>query len=155
MKKNELVIVKKSYPVTRELLWAALTEKEQMVKWFFNQIEDFKPIPGFKTSFVVENGRRTFPHNWEVKEIIPQKKLVINWNYLGYVGDSNVILEISSDNNESTLLTLTHLVLESFSSDIPEFKIESCKGGWEYFLGDSLPKFLKEINAKSKRRNRN
>lgn len=42
------------------------------------------------------------------------------------------------------MLKLTHQVMESFPQDIPEFLRESGVKGWNYFIGESLKKFLDE-----------
>ncbi|MBT8281491.1 MAG: SRPBCC domain-containing protein, partial [Muriicola sp.] len=58
-----------------------------------------------------------------------------------YPGASTSTFEISGTNHQSELV-LTVFVQEDFPSGIPEFKRESCIGGWEYFLLGNLKKYL-------------
>ncbi|MEL7124229.1 MAG: SRPBCC domain-containing protein, partial [Bacteroidota bacterium] len=88
-----------------------------------------------------KNEGRVFPHQWKIMEVIPQQKIVYNWRYEGYAGDSMVSFELI-ENDAQTTLRLTHQVLESFPQDIPEFTRESCLGGWNYFIKESLSKYL-------------
>ena len=78
---------------------------------------------------------------WRVTEVVPVKKIAYNWKFEGYRGDALVVFELSRQNNATTL-TLTNIVRESFPDDIPEFTRESCIAGWEYFIKQSLKKFL-------------
>jgi hypothetical protein len=39
---------------------------------------------------------------------------------------------------------LTNIITEDYPSDVPEFKRESCIGGWNYFLGEMLKGFLEK-----------
>lgn len=112
-----------------------------MHQWYFEKIPSFKPEVGFKTQFNIKSGERNFLHNWEVLEVIPHKLIKYNWKYENYPGDSNVTFELLAENNK-TKLKLTVEVLEDFPQNIPEFKRESCIGGWEYFIKDRLKKYL-------------
>ncbi|RMF26832.1 MAG: SRPBCC domain-containing protein, partial [Bacteroidetes bacterium] len=108
-------------PVTVEVLlhqspsevWAALTEPARMRAWFFDNIPDFRPRPGFQTRFEVQSGGRTFPHLWRVTEALPPRKLVLHWTYEGYPGDSYVTFELAPTPT-GTRLRLIHRVVENF-----------------------------------------
>ena len=145
MKKNdEPIIVEQTYKTSIEKVWSAITELEQMKKWYFENIPAFKAEIGFETQFNVENEGRIFPHVWQVTEAIPNKIIVYTWRFEGYPGDSIVTFELFEE-NDSVRLQLRLNVLEDFPDDIPEFRIESCIGGWDYFLKNRLKTFL-EIN---------
>jgi len=146
MKKDEQPVeVEQSFNVSTDVIWRAITDLDQMQKWYFDNIPDFKPEIGFETQFDVDSGERIFRHLWKVIEVIPNKKLVYNWKYEGYAGDSNIIFELFENQNITTL-RLTTQVLESYSKDIPEFKRESCVGGWKYFVQQRLKIFIEENN---------
>ncbi|MEY8848522.1 SRPBCC domain-containing protein [Psychroserpens sp. XS_ASV72] len=143
MKTTELpVIVTASFDTSKERLWSALTNVDEMCQWFFENIPDFNTDIGFKTQFEVRSGERIFTHQWKILEYVPNEKLTLNWNYQEYPGDSTVSFLISEEDNH-TKLTLTHKVLEDFPTDIPEFKRESCLGGWNYFIKTNLTNYLK------------
>ncbi|WP_323788538.1 SRPBCC domain-containing protein [Psychroserpens sp.] len=145
MKVNESEIeVKQSFHQSIESVWKAITDVNEMRQWFFDNIPDFQPTVGFKTQFTVTSEDRIFPHLWEVTEVIPNHKIVYNWTYEGYKGDSNVTFQLSEIDHQ-TQLTLTTKVTEDFPDDIPEFKRESCIGGWNFFIKTSLVNYF---NAK-------
>lgn len=140
-KSDPPIIVKAHYPVEKSKVWAAICQVEKMRQWFFPNIPDFLAEVGFQTQFTIENEGRTFTHNWTVKEVIKEEKLVFDWSYNEYPGNGYVVFELSQD-TEGTSLQLTNIVTEDYPTDIPEFKQESCVGGWNYFLNEALHKFL-------------
>lgn len=125
-----------------ENLWSALVEVDQMKEWFFDNIPTFKAEVGFVTSFPVKSGDRTFTHLWEIKEVSPQQSITYSWKYKEYPGDALLSIALMPE-GEKTKLNLSLKVLEDFPDDIPEFKRESCIGGWNYFMGERLHNFLK------------
>ena len=142
-KDEQPVIVEQLFNVSPDIIWKAISDIDQMHKWYFDNIPDFKPEIGFETQFDVDSGERIFRHLWKVIEVIPFKKLVYNWKYEGYDGDSNVIFELFENQNRTTL-RLTTQVLENFSQDIPEFKRESCVRGWKFFIQQNLKLFIED-----------
>ena len=46
-----------------------------MIKWFFDNIPEFKPEVGFETQFNVNTGERDFHHVWTITEAIPGQKI--------------------------------------------------------------------------------
>lgn len=132
-----------SYTFTNPVheVWDALTQHNQMIQWFFDNIPDFKAQVGFKTQFNVEAPSRDFMHLWEVTEVIPHKLLVCNWQYEGLAGSSFVSYTLT-ENSGGTTLTVTTKVKVDFDDKIPEFKPESCQAGWNYFIKERLTSFL-------------
>ena len=112
-----------------------------MIRWYFDNIPEFRPEVGFETTFDVQNAGRTFPHRWKVTEVMPNRKLVYNWTYDGYEGDSRVEFEVF-EACHGTRLFVRAIVTEDFPDDIPEFRRESCQAGWEYFIKDRLKAYL-------------
>lgn len=138
------VVVEHFFPIEPVILWSAITELDQMLKWYFDNIPSFKAEVGFETSFEVQSDERVFIHHWKVVEVIPLKKIKYNWHYMPkYEGDSNVTFSLSHKNN-GTLLRLETEVIEDFPDDIPEFKIESCRAGWNYFIKERLNDYIRE-----------
>ena len=122
-------------------VWKAITEHDQMVQWFFDNLPDFKPEPGFRTQFNVKAPSRDFLHLWEVTEVKQYKKIVTNWKYEGIQGESLVTFQLEAQDNK-TKLTVSTKVVEDFDDNIPEFKRESCLKGWNYFINNRLNTFL-------------
>lgn len=137
------IIVEETYKAPIMAVWRAITEKDRMRRWFFESMTDFKPQVGFETEFDVHAEGRVFPHQWKVTEVVPEKKIVYNWRYRGYPGNSFVTWELTKTPG-GTRLTFTHTETERFPEDDPIFSRESCEAGWGYFLRDRLKAFLEK-----------
>ena len=135
------IVVEQDFNRSATDVWDAITKIDQMRKWYFENIPDFKAEVGFCTQFLVESADRGFLHLWRVTEVDPPRKIVYNWKYSGIPGDSFVTFEVSGD-AKSSRLTVTTRIQESFPEDIPEFTRESCIGGWTYFVKDRLKVYL-------------
>ena len=135
------VVVEELFNKPIETVWSALTERDQMVLWFFTSIPDFKAEAGFSTSFVIESGGRRFDHLWNIVEAEAPSKITYHWSYTGIPGAGTVLFELF-EQSDGTLLRITNKGLESFPEDIPEFRRESCVAGWEYFIKGNLKHYL-------------
>ncbi len=141
MKKSEPPVqIEKHFRCASADLWQALVDPQQMTQWFFADIPDFKPEPGFYTEFMVDAGERQFLHQWEVTEVDHGKMIAYRWRYAGYPGAALSVFEVSGD-EQSSSLRLSFPVEEDFPDDVPEFTREACLGGWVYFTGE-LQRFL-------------
>lgn len=139
---NASVVIERTFNASVEKVWFALTENEQMKKWYFN-LKEFKPEVGFQFEFYGGTEEKQWLHLCEITEVIPLKKLTHSWRYDGYGGNSFVTFELF-DEGDKTRLILTHTGLETFPADIPEFKMENFVEGWKDIIGTSLEEFLKE-----------
>ena len=138
------VVVEKlvNYPPSR--VWKAITDREQMKKWYFS-LDDFKAEKGFEFRFAGEGHKgERYMHVCRITEIIPEKKLQYSWQYEGIGGYSLVSFELIAMEENKTKLILTHEGLDSFPRDNADFKSESFQGGWQHLIGTSLPDYLEE-----------
>ena len=138
---SEPIVVEQVFDASKGTVWRAITDREQMVRWFFENIPAFKAEAGFETQFNVESGERDFLHMWRVTEVVPLKRIQYDWKYDGYPGDSFVVFELSEQGDKTTL-RLAHQARESFPEDIPEFRSENCLAGWTYFIRERLAEFM-------------
>ncbi|MDF1697674.1 MAG: SRPBCC domain-containing protein [Saprospiraceae bacterium] len=146
MKKSDPpIIIENRINASLETVWMAITEVMHMRNWFFKEIHEFRAEVGFETKFTVHSDDRAFPHVWTIIDVIPRNKISYNWKYEGYKGDSNVHFELVQVKT-TTKIKLTTEILDDFQTDVPEFKRESCEGGWKYFLCDRLPDYLESLN---------
>jgi uncharacterized protein YndB with AHSA1/START domain len=144
MKKTDPpIIVEELYDNSIDEVWKAITDVEKMRKWFFEQIESFEAKEGFETSFILNFEDKRFTHLWKIVEVKLKEKIKYRWRYQEYPGDSFVTFELKSLRNQVKIRLITEVV-QDFPQDIPEFKRESCIGGWNYFLKESLKGYLKK-----------
>lgn len=138
------IIVTQEFNRSKEEVWRSITDLDQMVKWYFDNIPAFEPTVGFKTDFPVQFEDRTFHHLWEILEVVPNQLIKYSWRYKEYPGDGLVTFKLDALDDNRTLLTLINEGLETFPKDVPEFKPESCRAGWEYFIQGNLREYLKK-----------
>ncbi|MBI4861730.1 MAG: SRPBCC domain-containing protein [Candidatus Riflebacteria bacterium] len=135
------IVVSQIFDVSIERVWQAVTDRDQMIKWCFAEIPSFKPVVGFHTRFTVKGGDRDFVHVWKITDVSAAKRISYAWSYEGYPGSSQVTWDLSSESGR-TKLTLTHQGMETFPQNIPELTPESGTAGWNYFVRQSLKKYL-------------
>ncbi|NER15027.1 SRPBCC domain-containing protein [Leptobacterium flavescens] len=138
---DQPVIVEQVFKISIDELWDSITQLPLMKQWFFENIEEFEAEVGFSTRFNVHSEGRDFLHLWEITEADAPRKIVYNWKYEGYEGDSFVSFELFEQKGGSKL-RLTHRVTQDFTSDVPEFNRDSCLNGWKYFISGNLKDFL-------------
>jgi uncharacterized protein YndB with AHSA1/START domain len=140
---SEPLIVERTFDAPVETVWKALTEVEQMRRWYFD-LKEFKPEAGFEFAFVVEHEGYVYDHRCTVTEVIPQRKISYTWRYHGHTGDSLVTFELFPDGGR-TKLKLTHVGLESFPKT-PPFARQNFERGWTFLAGDSLKEFVENLD---------
>ena len=137
------IVVKQEFNCSAETLWKAITDPVEMRQWYFAMIPDFKAQIGFETRFNVEAPSRDFLHIWRVTEVDPGRMITYTWEFEGLSGKGVTVFSVEGDDNRSKL-TLVNTGVESFPREYPEFTEESCRGGWKYFINESLNKYLSD-----------
>lgn len=136
-------IIERTFSVSSEKIWKAITDKDQMKQWYFD-LAEFKPEVGFEFQFFAGTEDKKWLHVCKVTEAITNKKLTYSWRYDGHYGISYVTFELFPA-GERTRLKLTHAGLESFPSEaVPEFKKENFVEGWTQLIGTSLKSFVEK-----------
>ncbi len=139
---DDPIVFKRTYPKPIAEVWAAISHLRKMHEWYFPEIPAFEAKVGFKTQFNIKAPSQDFLHQWEVLEVEEGTKLVYKWTFKDIPGASTTTWELK-ESRAGTALTLTNHVLEDFPDEIPEFTVESCKGGWDYFINERLADYLK------------
>ncbi len=138
---DDPIIVEQTFDAAPDEVWKAITQIDLMHRWYFDNIPDFQPKVGFKTSFNIHHEGRNFLHLWTITKVVAGKKISYDWRFERYPGMSSAAFEIF-DQKHTTTLRLTVLVHEDFPDGIPEFERESCIEGWKYFINGRLKEFL-------------
>lgn len=148
--RSQPIIVERSFAVSTDVLWQAITDRDRMVQWFFENIPAFEARVGFMTRFPVDAGQRVFTHVWKITAVAPGRKIEYDWRYEEYPGRGVVSFEVLPEGSGSKL-RLVNTGLDSFPDSLPEFSLESCRGGWNYFIGERLPAYLRSLENGIKR----
>ncbi len=142
--KHEPIIVERTLNTPIAKVWKAITDKDEMKIWYFD-LAEFKAEVGFKFQFMGgDTEGKQYLHLCEITEVIPEKKLTYSWRYDGYVGNSFVSFELSEQENK-TLLKLTHEGLETFPTENPDFAKGNFAEGWNYILNTALKDYLEPV----------
>lgn len=142
MQEQGTVVIERTYEAPAHVIWAALTDPNEMKKWYFD-IPDFKPEIGREFSFLAGSDEKKYLHLCRVTEVVKGRKIAYTWRYEGYTGESEVSFELFEEGNVTRLL-LIHKGLDTFPADAPELAKENFVKGWTYFTGEALPKYLGE-----------
>lgn len=141
-----VIVIERIYNAPVEKVWKAITDKEEMKKWYFD-IPEFKPEPGFEFQFygVGKQGEK-FLHLCKITEVVKQKKLTHSWRYEGYEGNSFVTFELFAEGSK-TRLKLSHRGLETFPVTAHnDFAKENFMEGWTHIIGTSLKEYVEKTN---------
>jgi len=142
MDPNKPIVVEHTIQAPASSVWRAMTTRDEMVQWFFEPIPEFEPRVGFEVVFDVAAGERVFPHRWRITAVTEGERFAMDWLYDGYPGDTWVEFQLSPVGDDATRVRVTHHTRVPFPSDIPEFTVDACRGGWEWFIGERLPAWL-------------
>ena len=138
------VVIERIFNSPVEKVWKAITDISQMKQWYFPQLEDFQPEKGFETQFNVHHEGKDFLHIWRVKDVVPLKKISVEWKYAGYPGNSLVSFELFPQ-GDKTRLVLSHEGIESFMpGKYPELGKKNFTEGWTAFIDKALQEFLQK-----------
>lgn len=135
----EPIIVERIYNATISEIWKAITDKNEMKKWYFD-LAEFKPEAGFKFQFMGGTEDNQYLHLCEITEVVPERKLTYSWRYDGYEGNSFVTFELFEEGNK-TRLKLTHRNLETFPNK-PDFAKSNFEQGWDEIINTFLKDYL-------------
>ncbi|MEO8413165.1 MAG: SRPBCC domain-containing protein [Ginsengibacter sp.] len=138
---QESFIIERIYKASVDIVWKAITDKDQMKEWYFD-IASFKPEVGFEFQFTGGTPEKNYLHLCKITEVIIAKKLSYSWRYDGYPGISFVTFELFAE-GDTTRLRLTHAGLESFPAE-PDFTKENFAAGWNHIIGTGLKEFVEK-----------
>jgi len=148
MIENQVIVVERLFNVRSSQVWKAITDKDEMKKWYFDLI-DFKAEVGFKFQFSGgPSPELQYLHLCEITEVIPEKKITYSWSYDGYPGKSFVTFELFEQENK-TLLRLTHKGIETFPEENTDFAIHNFDEGWNYFVHTALKEYFESAEKPS------
>jgi uncharacterized protein YndB with AHSA1/START domain len=132
--------IEKVYSAPINTVWRAITEKDQMKKWYFD-LAEFKPEVGFEFQFIGGTECNSYLHLCKITEVVVGKKLTHSWKYDGFEGISYVTFELFEE-GDKTRLKLTHAGLETFPQNNTDFSRESFAEGWTSIINKSLMEYL-------------
>jgi uncharacterized protein YndB with AHSA1/START domain len=143
---KDSVIVERTYNAPISKVWKAITDRNEMKKWYFD-LAEFKAEPGFRFQFTGgQEGGIQYLHLCQILEVVKEQKLSYTWRYDGYAGNSIVTFELFEEGN-MTRLRLTHEGLNSFPSDNPDLDSKNFTEGWNSILGESLNNYFERDQA--------
>jgi uncharacterized protein YndB with AHSA1/START domain len=145
---NAPVVIERTFNAGIDKVWKAITDIDQMRQWYFPQLADFKPEEGFETQFNIHHEGKDYLHIWKVREVIPVKKISVEWKYGGYPGNSLVSFELFEQGSKTKFI-LTHHGINTFMPErYPELSKQNFTEGWTQFMDRDLRDFLEGVHAR-------
>jgi uncharacterized protein YndB with AHSA1/START domain len=139
---NRPFVIERVYNAPVSKVWKAISNKEEMKKWYFTDLDGFKPEIGAEFEMYAGKDGKRYLHQCKVTEVIENKKIAYTWKYKEHEGNSLVTFELFPEGMK-TKLKLTHAGLETFpSATNKDFTKESFAGGWEHIIGKQLKEYL-------------
>ena len=135
------VVVERTFDAPADKVWRAITDGEQMKHWFMKEIAAFKAEVGFETEFTVHYEGRDYSHLWKVVEVVPGRKIAVEWKFGGMNGVSVATMELFAEGKKTRLL-LTHEGVDSYPQDNLGFRRGSFQAGWNAIIGEQLEEHL-------------
>jgi uncharacterized protein YndB with AHSA1/START domain len=141
METSQPIIITQSFNAPVDKVWHAITQLDQMKKWYLPELEDFKPVVGFETQFNVHFDGKDYLHYWKITEVISGKKLMYIWRFPDYPGESLLSFELLPI-GDKTELKLAHSGIESFPQDVPGFTWKDFSEGWTELICKNLKEYM-------------
>ena len=138
---NKPLEIERTFPAPVSVIWKALTDKEEMRNWYFD-LPEFEAVTG--TEFRFWGGpdeKSQYLHICKITEVIPEKKISYSWRYDGHTGNTLVSFELT-ENDRQTTVKLTHSGLETFPTEVADFKRSNFEEGWTWIIGTSLKEYI-------------
>ena len=140
-----VIVVEKTYNAPVERVWKAITDKNEMKKWYFD-LSEFKAEPGFEFQFYGEGREgQKYLHLCKITGVVTRKRISYTWRYENFEGDSVVTFELFEEGNK-TRLKLTHSGIKSFKANGPDFAFGSFTQGWTELIGTLLKNYVEKGN---------
>jgi len=140
------LVIERTYRAPIETVWRAITEVDQLKQWFMREINSFRPELGFETEFTVRNRDKDFPHIWKVLDVVPGRKIAVEWKFAGYSGSSVATMELFEE-SDGTKLRLTHEGLENYPREATDLAKKNFAMGWNALIHQQLPNFLQKVQT--------
>jgi uncharacterized protein YndB with AHSA1/START domain len=139
---SEPIVVERTYAVSPETVWRALTEPGRIKAWSFD-MQGFHAVPGVEFRFEGGPPGKVYVHVCRVTIVEPGRRLVYTWRYEGYAGESTVEWALEPADG-GTRLRLTHTGVGSFPREVKDFDRENFVAGWNAILGEGLAAYLRD-----------
>ncbi|MBQ0736104.1 SRPBCC family protein [Aquimarina celericrescens] len=135
------VVVEEIYDASIEKVWKALTDKDEMKKWYFD-LSEFRAEVGFEFQFTGQGVKGDdYLHLCKITEVVPHKRLQYSWEYENLEGYSLVTFDLYKEGNK-TRVKLTHSGIATFPQDNTDFDIKNFENGWTELLKKLLKNHL-------------
>ncbi len=137
------LLLKREFAVSREKLWAALTDNEALKAWYFDFKGKFKLQLGheFEWEAGPPDGKKWL-HRGRILKFVPEELLVHSWEYPGYSGQARLSWELSEVTKDRTHLQLQFDFVQPFDFNVEALRRKHFNEGWQYIIFTALPDYL-------------
>lgn len=140
---NNPITVQYKINASAENIWKALTDKDEMKSWYFT-IRDFELELGKEFDFYESSDGGKYLHRGRIVEIIPNRKLKHTWAYPELSDAVTTVTWDLQQEEDGTLVTLTHENIEGFDGLGETFSRASFTEGWNSIIGQSMKEYVEK-----------
>lgn len=143
LEKYHPVKMERIFKLPARNVWDALTDNEQMKKWYFDFKGNFKTEVGhvFEWEAGPPNGKKWL-HRGKILEVETGKKLVHSWEFPGYEGEAKLTWELEETPEKETKLNLRFDFIKPFDPKVETLRRKNFAEGWKQFMNFELEEFL-------------
>jgi uncharacterized protein YndB with AHSA1/START domain len=141
----DTIKLEKIYNAPIEVVWKAITDRQQMKKWYFDFPEGFKlEVGSWFEWYGGDPEGKQWLHRGRILEFKKNEKLVHSWEYPGYTGISTITWKLVPVDAKTTKLIFSHEFTVPFDPSMDVFNRNNFVQGWDYIINTGLEQFLKK-----------
>ena len=125
-------------PVSK--VWKAISNKDDLAKWF-HPSDDYKLEVGHTFHMTGHHEGKDYPHTMTITEIIPERKLGLDWFIEGDAGITKVTYELEPD-GDKTKVKVIHSGFDKYPDG--EANRNDYNNGWEHVLNTLLKEYVEQ-----------
>lgn len=140
----EPIIISFTFDTPIDTVWKALSEEDQLKKWYF-PVENYQFEIGKEFTFYESAETKTYLHKARFLNIIDHKLIEYTWEHPSHSKGTSIVRWELQEDGDKTKVTLTHTGTESFIDAGPAFTKANYEMGWNAIVGTMLRNHLYNI----------
>ena len=137
----EPIIITHAFDSSIDQVWNALSNEEELRKWYF-PVRDYKFEVGKFFTFFESEETNNYLHRCRFLNIIPKKLIEYSWAHPDHSKGSSVVKWEIQEEDGKTMVTLSHSGVENFADAGPDFARANYEMGWDSIVKNLLRNYL-------------
>ncbi|GHE23286.1 SRPBCC family protein [Sphingobacterium griseoflavum] len=137
------ILVERTYAVTPDRVWEALTDRDKLAIWYV-EIPNFELNKGAEFNFYESKGSNRYHYRIKILDVKPNELLRYAWSHPAESEGLSVVTWHLTPRGNATAVKVLHEGIENFSDAGELLDRAKYEKGWNTILGTSLANFLEE-----------